>query len=111
MARSTTAASSARSSRSRAKSREVAAEPVGLELIGVALCLGSVLVAAALATLAPASSGGSLRNVTGVVGRNIGEALTAAGRLCRVLGSEEDALLFEQLLEAPDDAETLEHDV
>ena len=77
MARSTTAASSARRP-ARSRSKEAAAEPVGLELVGVVLCLGSVLVAAALATLAPAGAEGGLRNVTGAVGRHMAQALTAA---------------------------------
>ena len=65
MARSTTAASSSRRTRKRSKAQEAVSEPLGLELVGVAISLGSVLLAAALATLAPASSDGSLSNVTG----------------------------------------------
>ncbi len=79
MARSTTAASSARSRRSKARTKaQEAAEPVGLELVGVALCLGSVLVGAAMATLAPSDADGRLANVTGPVGQAIAETLTSA---------------------------------
>ncbi|MDA1195323.1 MAG: DNA translocase FtsK 4TM domain-containing protein [Planctomycetota bacterium] len=77
MARSTTAAS-ARPSRARAARRAEAAEPVGTELLGVGLALGSVLFAAALATLAPAGTTGGVVNVTGGIGRAVAQAFAAA---------------------------------
>ncbi len=48
---------------------------MGLELIGVAMCLGGVLVSAAMLTLGPEGSGGSLRNVIGPWGRGTADAL------------------------------------
>jgi len=74
MGRSTTA------SRSRSAPREetAAEEPVGLELVGVALCLAGVLLAAALATLAPEHAGGTFRNVAGSLGEGVASALTRA---------------------------------
>lgn len=53
-------------------------EPVGLELVGVALCLGAVLLAAALATLAPAHASGAFVNVVGSLGVGVAGALTRA---------------------------------
>jgi S-DNA-T family DNA segregation ATPase FtsK/SpoIIIE len=73
MARTTTAAVS-RTRRSPAQAVEP--EPVGLELAGVALSLGAVLLGAAIVTLGPV--GGSLRNVTGAIGAFAAEAVTGA---------------------------------
>ncbi|MHC5012031.1 MAG: DNA translocase FtsK 4TM domain-containing protein, partial [Planctomycetota bacterium] len=55
-------------------------EPVGLELIGVALCLAGVLLAGALVTFAPAGTDAGFRNVAGALGRIV------AGGLTRTLG-------------------------
>jgi S-DNA-T family DNA segregation ATPase FtsK/SpoIIIE len=49
---------------------------VGLELLGVALCLGGVVLAAALASYGPPGPG--LRNVAGGVGRGLAGAMTRA---------------------------------
>jgi S-DNA-T family DNA segregation ATPase FtsK/SpoIIIE len=72
-------AATAAASRADAAGRALAAEePVGLELVGVALCLGGLLLAAALATLAPEGAEGSLRNAVGPVGMSVAATLTRA---------------------------------
>jgi len=69
MARTTTAVSA------RSVSRERVREPIGLEFVGVAMCLGAVLIAASLLTLAPGGSRGDLQNVVGPWGRATADAL------------------------------------
>jgi S-DNA-T family DNA segregation ATPase FtsK/SpoIIIE len=75
MARTSTAGSVRSRSRS---AREEPAEPVGLELAGVGLCLAAFLLAGALFSLAPEGTSGAFRNVTGVVGRAVASAVTGA---------------------------------
>ena len=75
MARTTTAVRS-RSRRSSPSAPEPGA--VGIELGGVALCLGAALMAAALLTLAPAEASGGFRNVTGGIGRMLAGGLTGS---------------------------------
>jgi len=75
MARTTTATQNRSARRS---PHEAEPEPVGLELAGVALSLGAVLLLAALATFAPAPVTGSLRNVTGRIGHAAAAGLTSA---------------------------------
>ncbi len=68
---------SAAASRSRsvlAEDATLPAEPVGLELMGVGLCLTGALLAAALFTLAPTEAEGAFRNVTGPLGRTVATA-------------------------------------
>ena len=55
-----------------------APEPVGTELLGVALCLGALCFLAALLTLAPADSRSSWHNVVGQWGRATAAPLTRA---------------------------------
>ncbi len=79
MARTTTVSRSRSAPRrARAHEHDPHDEPVGLELVGVALALGAVLFAAALASLAPEGAAGSFRNVTGTAGRAIAAAFTSA---------------------------------
>ena len=72
MARTTTATQSRSARTSRATAEP---EPVGLELAGVALTLGSLLLGAAMATL---GSGSGLSNVTGAIGGFAARGLTSA---------------------------------
>ncbi len=74
MGRTTTASRS----RSAARDVELAEEPVGLELIGVGLCLGAVVLGGALATLAPIDGAGAFQNVAGRLGASVAGALTRA---------------------------------
>ncbi len=77
-ARPTAAAAGAPRSRARSTTADSVAEPIGLELIGLALGLVSLLLLAALATQAPASVTSGWGNVVGSTGRIVANALTSA---------------------------------
>ena len=75
----TRTATAAASPRRRSKAATATpVEPVGLEFMGLGLTLLSVLLGAALLSLAPAGTEGALRNVVGGLGQATSDSLTRA---------------------------------
>ncbi|MDJ0974937.1 MAG: DNA translocase FtsK 4TM domain-containing protein [Planctomycetota bacterium] len=63
-------------SRSRASQAALTEEPVGLELLGLALALAGALAAASLLTIVPEGAGGDRKNLVGALGNGLAGVLT-----------------------------------